>query len=167
MPHDVNCRVSLGTGTLDVRQKGTACVRLPKKAIIHFAGDSAHEEPHGRPADIFEESVFGRHAECRGEAVRSLEAATSVATNAHCNGGSTAAAQAGVLSTKENMVRSAGGRARAASGTAGTEVGKDLAKATRRRGKHATNASPDSVNGAVALMAEGGGAEGITKGIKP
>ena len=76
--------------------------------------------------------MFGRHSECRGEAARALEiAAAPVATNAHCDGGSMAAALTDVFGTKENVVRSIGGRARTTSGTARPEVGEDLAKAAR------------------------------------
>jgi hypothetical protein len=97
--------------------------------------------------------VLGRHPECRGEAVRALEIAGAlVATNTHRDGGSAAAALAGMFGTVENMVRSVGGIARTASSTAGEEAGEDLAKATRFRGNHAINAHPNNDDDAATLV---------------
>ena len=90
-------------------------MRLSKKAVVHVADNVVYKEPHGRSANVLKEGVLGRHAERRGEAVQSLEiAASSVATDAHCDGGSATATLADVFGAKDNAVGGVCRRAQAA-----------------------------------------------------
>ena len=119
--------VALCAGTLDAGQKSTARVRLPKKAIVHVTDNGVHEEPHGRPANVFQESMLRCHAERRMKSVLSSEiAASPVATDAHSDGCSMTATLADVFGAKENMVGCVGGRARAARGATRSKVWEDL-----------------------------------------
>jgi len=74
---------------------------LSKKAVVHIADNVVDKESHRWPANVFKEGMFGCHAECRREAVESLEIATSpVASDAHGNGGPVVATLANVLGAK-------------------------------------------------------------------
>ena len=98
------------------------------KAVVHVADHVAYKEPHGRSANVLKEGVLRCHAERRGEAVQSLEiAASSVAADAHSDGGSMVAATlADVLGAKENVVGCVSSRARAARGATRSKVREDL-----------------------------------------
>ena len=96
--------------------------------------------------------MFGCHAERRREAVKSLEIASPVASDAHGNGGSAVATLTNVLGPKEYVVGSVGSGARAAQGAAGSKVREDLTEVDAGRGNQSPNAIGKSSNGTVALM---------------
>ena len=97
--------------------------------------------------------MFGRHAERRGEAVRSREiSAAPGASNAYYDGASMAAALTDVLGTKENVVHGIGSRARAIGDAARQEVREYLAKSTRSGVHQTVESLSEDVHGLATLM---------------
>ena len=150
--HVVYRSVPFLVGALDAGKKGTARVRLPEKAVVYVADHDVYKEPHRGSADVLEEGVLRRHAERRGEAVQSLEIASSVAADAHSDRGPSAATLASVLGTEESMVGSTGRGAGAAQGAAGSKVREDLTEVAVGRGKHTIKTATDDLDGVVALV---------------
>ena len=148
---DVYRSVPFLVGALNAGKKGAARIRLPEKAVVNVADHDVDKEPHRRSADVLEEGMLRRHAERRGEAVQSLEVASSVATDAHRDCGPSAATLASVLGTEKNVVGSISRGARAAQGAAGSKVWEDPTEVAASRDKHTRNTATDDLDGTVAL----------------